>query len=86
MDEVFTAIMDMFYLKFSNKHVNSRKKMYKYEKMWKIALVVIALNMDNVGNMHDYDRLYESNNFLSWAFKQVNIDSYAFKRCLNIIT
>lgn len=85
-DDALLHIADLFCCKYSLRELKHRKQQYQHEKLWKQVIVCLCLNLDSLSCTGQYDRLYETTGFLEWAQRQCNIDSYAFKKCVHILT
>lgn len=46
----------------------------------------LVLNFNNLATLEEYDRVYQTANFLTHCVKQANVNNYAFKKCLGILT
>lgn len=79
-------VVDLFCLKYSYREIRNRNRHYKHEKLWKQVMVSLCLNLDSWMLVGNYNRVYETMGFLEWVLQQSNIDSYAFKKCVHILT
>lgn len=57
-DEALLNIVDLFCAKYSLRELKTRKRQYKYERLWKQIIVCLCLNIDSQGCMSYYDRAY----------------------------